>query len=96
MAAIAYDTERFSSRAVIVSNNKPPRELAPAGDAPPITSDPPFHREARRLLLPMFTRAVVAKQEEATRAYCHELIDAMRGRQSWTPPATTPSTSRCG
>ncbi|GAA4929926.1 cytochrome P450 [Nonomuraea thailandensis] len=81
VAAIAYDTERFSSRAVIVSNNKPPRELAPAGDAPPITSDPPFHREARRLLLPMFTRAVVAKQEEATRAYCHELIDAMRGRQ---------------
>ncbi|MGI5290113.1 cytochrome P450 [Nonomuraea polychroma] len=81
VAALAYDTERFSSRAIIVSNNKPPLDLAPVGDAPPITSDPPFHRDARQLLLPMFTKSVVAKQEEATRAYCHELIDAMRGRE---------------
>jgi cytochrome P450 len=81
VAAVAYDTERFSSRAIIVSNNKPRLDLAPIGDAPPITSDPPFHRDARQLLLPMFTKAAVAEQEEATRAYCHELIDAMRGRE---------------
>ena len=31
VAAIAYDTERFSSRAIIVSNFRPPRELAPIG-----------------------------------------------------------------
>src|ERR1700690_935783 len=29
VAAIAYDTERFSSRAVIVGNVRPPLELAP-------------------------------------------------------------------
>ncbi|TMR10744.1 cytochrome P450, partial [Nonomuraea zeae] len=39
VAAIAYDTEHFSSRAILISNNKPPLDLAPAGDAPPITSD---------------------------------------------------------
>jgi len=32
VAAIAYDTERFSSRSIIMSNFRPPRELAPAAD----------------------------------------------------------------
>ncbi|MEV0381468.1 hypothetical protein [Nonomuraea sp. NPDC050643] len=81
VAAIAYDTERFSSRAIIISNNKPPLDLAPAGDAPPITSDPPFHHDARRLLLPAFTKSAVAEQEAATRAYCHELIDPLEGQE---------------
>ncbi|WP_336214938.1 cytochrome P450 [Nonomuraea sp. LPB2021202275-12-8] len=66
---------------IIISNNKPPLDLAPAGDAPPITSDPPFHHDARKLLLPAFTKAAVAEQEAATRAYCHELIDALEGRK---------------
>ncbi|MFC4120100.1 cytochrome P450 [Nonomuraea zeae] len=82
VAAIAYDTEHFSSRAILISNNKPPLDLAPAGDAPPITSDPPFHHDARKLLLPAFTRSAVAEHEAATRAYCHELIDALKGRQT--------------
>jgi len=75
VAAIAYDTERFSSRSIILSNFRPPRELAPIGGSPPISSDPPFHRDARKLLLPAFTKAEVAKQEPATRAFCHSLID---------------------
>jgi len=80
VAAIAYDTERFSSRSIIVSNFRPPRELAPAGTAPPISSDPPFHHDARKLLLPAFTKAQAAKQEPATRALCQALIDAFAGR----------------
>ncbi|TMR18575.1 cytochrome P450, partial [Nonomuraea zeae] len=48
----------------------------------PITSDPPFHHDARKLLLPAFTRSAVAEHEAATRAYCHELIDALKGRQT--------------
>ncbi|GAA2208118.1 cytochrome P450 [Nonomuraea monospora] len=80
VAAIAYDTERFSSRAIVVSNVRPPIELAPMGSVPPISSDPPFHHDARKLLLPAFTKSAVRKQEEATRAYCHELIDAFEGR----------------
>jgi cytochrome P450 len=76
VAAIAYDTDRFSSRAIIMSNFRPPREIAPIGGAPPISSDPPFHHDARKLLLPAFTKTAVGKQEPATRAFCHSLIDA--------------------
>jgi cytochrome P450 len=80
VAAIAYDTERFSSRSIILSNFRPPREVAPIGGSPPISSDPPFHHDARKLLLPPFTRNAVARQEPPTRAFCHSLIDAFEGR----------------
>jgi cytochrome P450 len=80
VAAIAYDTERFSSRAIILSNFRPARDLAPAGGSPPITSDPPFHHEARKLLLPAFTKTAVGKQEPATVELCHSLIDGLEGR----------------
>ncbi len=80
VASIAYDTERFSSRAIIMSNFRPPRELAPVGGSPPISSDPPFHHDARKLLLPAFTKTAVTRQEPATRAFCHSLIDAFGER----------------
>jgi cytochrome P450 len=79
VAAIAYDTEHFSSRAIIMNNFRPPREIAPIGGSPPISSDPPFHHDARKLLLPAFTKTAVARQEPATRAFCHSLIDAFDG-----------------
>jgi cytochrome P450 len=75
VAAVAYDTERFSSRAIIMSNFRPPQELAPIGGSPPISSDPPFHHDARKLLLPAFTKTAVSRQELATRAFCESLID---------------------
>jgi cytochrome P450 len=77
VAAIAYDTDRFSSRSIIMSNFRPPRELAPIGGSPPISSDPPFHHDARKLLLPAFTKTEIAKQEPGTRRFCHSLIDAL-------------------
>jgi len=80
VAAIAYDTERFSSRAIIMSNFRPPLEAAPIGGSPPISSDPPFHHDARKLLLPAFTKTAVSRQEPATRALCHSLIDAFAGQ----------------
>ncbi len=80
VAAIAYDTERFSSRSIIMSNFRPPRQIAPAGGSPPISSDPPFHHDARRLLLPAFTKTAASRQEPATRALCHSLIDAFGDR----------------
>jgi cytochrome P450 len=80
VASIAYDTERFSSRSIIMSNFRPPRELAPIGGVPPISSDPPFHHDARKLLLPAFTKSAVGRQEPATRAFCHSLIDSFDGR----------------
>ena len=80
VAAIAYDTNHFSSRAIIMSNFRPPLDLAPVGGSPPISSDPPFHHDARKLLLPAFTKKEVARLEPSTRAYCHELIDAFGER----------------
>ena len=76
VSAVAHDTEHFSSRGVIVSDFRP---LAPApiGFAPPITSDPPFHAEARRILLPAFSPKAVAPLEELTRTFCAELIDEL-------------------
>src|SRR6478735_5200506 len=54
VAAVAYDTEHFTSRSVVMNETRPgDGDLpAPIGIAPPITSDPPFHQHARRLLLP--------------------------------------------
>ena len=81
VAAIAYDTERFSSRSVVMSNNRPPLDVAPAGISPPISSDPPFHHEARRMLLPAFSPQAINGLEAGTRAYCHELLDAVSDQE---------------
>jgi cytochrome P450 len=84
VAAIAYDTEHFTSRQVVVSEVRP-GELdlpAPIGVAPPITSDPPFHAAARRLLLPAFGPKVIANYESYTRDLCRELLDATAGRDT--------------
>ncbi len=78
VAAIAHDTEHFSSEGVIVSPWKP-EGLAPAGYAPPITSDPPFHAIARRLLLPAFSPASIARWEASARQSCQELIAELAG-----------------
>jgi cytochrome P450 len=80
VAAIAYDTERFSSRSVVMGNTRPPLDVAPAGVSPPISSDPPFHHGARRVLLPAFAPQAIAKLEQGTRDYCNELLDAVEGR----------------
>ena len=80
VAAIAYDTTRFTSRSIVVSEFRPPAMFEPAGIAPPISSDPPYHHDARRMLLPIFSPQATDKLEPGTRAYCEELVDAMRGR----------------
>jgi cytochrome P450 len=80
VAAIAYDTEHFSSRSIIMSNFRPPLELAPVGGTPPISSDPPFHRVARKLLLPAFTKTAITRYESAAREFCHSLIDGFEGQ----------------
>ncbi|HJU32429.1 MAG TPA: cytochrome P450 [Hyphomicrobiaceae bacterium] len=75
--AVAYDTEHFSSRRIIVRETPPPRI-----PAPPITSDPPEHRPARMVLLPPFTPDAMKKLEPRARALANELIDrfAKRGK----------------
>lgn len=73
VAAIAHDTEHFTSNGVIVSVFEPD-DSAPVGYAPPITSDPPFHEHARRLLLPAFSPKAIRPLEDSTRSFCRELI----------------------
>jgi cytochrome P450 len=77
VSAIAHDTEHFSSEFVIVNPFKPDGSTRPRGFAPPITSDPPFHQESRRILLPAFSPKEIAKWEPATRKVCNELLDAI-------------------
>jgi len=73
---IAYDTEHFSSRRIIVRQERPP-VLPPA---PPITSDPPEHRAQKTVLLPAFTPDAIARHKPRTREICRELIKGFSGR----------------
>ena len=72
IAAVAYDTEHFSSRTVLV-NEMPAGDLE--GIAPPITSDPPEHAAARRMLLPAFAPRQMERWEPITREICRETLD---------------------
>lgn len=78
IAAVAYDTANFSSRDIGVL--PPPPEASTSLVAPPITSDPPFHTEARRILLPFFSPRAVDGLEKQTRSIAAELLDAIEAR----------------
>jgi len=86
--AIAQDFHRFSSRDVLVAplgagpqEGEEPDPTIPVelqgydAGAPPITSDPPVHTWARRLLLSPFSVQAIAKWEPETRELCRSLID---------------------
>jgi cytochrome P450 len=73
--AIAYDTEHFSSRRIVVRETPPVRRAAP-----PITSDPPAHRGHKTVLLPAFTPEAIARHEPRTREICRALLDRLAGR----------------
>ncbi len=78
VSEVAYDTENFTSRAVVVSTAEPEDFAeAPIGGAPPITSDPPFHHLARRLLLPPFAPKKIEPWEPEVRKLCRQRLDDM-------------------
>jgi cytochrome P450 len=74
LAAIAHDVERFSSRdiAVVSPLDVPLNDVIPV---PPISSDPPFHTWARRLLLPAFGPSAIDEMTPITRRLANDLID---------------------
>jgi cytochrome P450 len=81
VSSVANDTDHFTSRSVVVSHNKfPPNAVAPIGGAPPITSDPPFHQIARRLILPAFAPGPINAMEPQVRALCTKHLDSLEGR----------------
>src|SRR6201997_246510 len=69
---IAHDTEHFSSRRVVVRDERPEIQRNAAPPAPP---GPPEHKPAKQLLLPPFTPDAMKKLEPRVRAICNELID---------------------
>jgi cytochrome P450 len=84
VSEVANDTEHFTSRLVVITNNKyPPNAVAPIGGAPPITSDPPFHQFARRLILPAFAPGPVNALEPQVRALCAAHLDALAGEREF-------------
>ncbi len=82
VSEVAHDTEHFTSRSVVVSEVRPGPEALPApiGVAPPITSDPPFHALARRMLLPAFGPKPIEALEPLTHQICGQLLDNLSGR----------------
>ena len=79
VTAVAHDVEHFSSREVGVFQ-PPPEEIELNGDPipgglPPISSDPPVHTWARKLINPFFSLPSVARYEEFTRELCRSLVD---------------------
>ena len=82
VSAVARDTVNFTSRTVVLGNGRPTEEdlPAPIGVAPPITSDPPFHAIARRLILPAFAPGPINALEPMIRDLCNELLDQMAGQ----------------
>ncbi len=76
VSAIAHDTEHFTSRTVVIGNGRPGDDAPPApmGVAPPISSDPPFHAIARRLMQPAFSPKSIEPYNEFTRNLCRRLL----------------------
>ena len=72
LSQVAHDTEHFSSVMVGVTGPKPGE--GPLLVAPPITSDPPEHALARRILLPAFSPKPVDRLLPTTRSIARELI----------------------
>ena len=86
VAAIAANEHGwYTSQGVVVSEIRPEID-APIGGAPPITSDPPFHAPARKLLLEPFAPRKIKALEPFARDFCHTLLDgalAKNQEQGW-------------
>ena len=83
VSKVAKDTTNFTSRTVVIGNGRPDELAPPApiGVAPPISSDPPFHAIARKVVLPAFAPAPVNAFEPTIRALCVELLDKVVGQE---------------
>ena len=80
IAAIASDTTHFSSRRIgVIDLPESQRADRPLLTAPPITSDPPDHTWARRILLPAFSPHQIEVMTPITRAVASELLDGFAG-----------------
>ena len=75
-AAVAHDTETFTSRRIVVSETPTDRRGI---ILPPINLDPPDHTEPRRAMLPFFNPTNVRYWEPTIREICKRHLDAFSG-----------------
>jgi cytochrome P450 len=89
VASVLGEPGQFSSQC---SKSLPPRQQL---EMPPLDSDPPEHREYRRLLNPFFSRGALAKHEPAIRQIARDLIDRFvsRGEFEMVDDYATPLTA---
>jgi cytochrome P450 len=82
VSEVANDTEHFTSRTVVIGNGRPGDDAPPApiGVVPPISSDPPFHQIARRIILPALAPKPVNALEPLIRELCVRLLDNLEGK----------------
>lgn len=73
IVAIANDVDTFSSRSPLVAQYGSMADFGVV--APPISSDPPYHTEIRRMLLPFFSPGRIEALRPGVEAHCNELID---------------------
>lgn len=78
IAAIAGDSQRFSSVTVSVTGTKPGE--GPLFIGPPVTLDPPMHGPIRRLLLPAFSAAAIERLVPITREIARDLLRELAER----------------
>lgn len=78
VAAVAHDTDTFTSRRIVVSEISTERRGV---ILPPINLDPPDHTEPRRVMLPFFNPANVRRWEPVIREICARHLDAFEGDQ---------------
>ncbi|MFN3256953.1 MAG: cytochrome P450 [Ilumatobacter sp.] len=78
ISTVAHDTDHFSSRRIgVVDLPENEREGRPLLTAPPITSDPPEHTWARRILLPAFAPGRIETMTPITQSLARELLDSI-------------------
>ena len=96
---IAHDVDTFSSSDILVFPRPPMTDGMPYHDvgAPPISSDPPVHKWARKLVLPFFAPGAVRPVRGGhPRALPPAHRRLHRRRVGPMSPPTTRSRSRCG
>lgn len=76
---VAYDTDRFSSRRLLVTDGGVPADVAERA-VPPLTSDPPVHRGHRLPLVAPMSLDAVERMRPRMVASCGELVDAFIDR----------------
>lgn len=74
IVAIAHDVDTFSSRSPLVAQYGSMADFGVV--APPISSDPPYHTEIRRMLLPFFSPGRIEALRPGVEAHCAQLVES--------------------